>query len=220
MDVKNVALVIVDIGGYTEFIKFHKDSLVHAHEVISQLLENIVDNAAFPLVLNKFEGDAALMYAVVGDDETAAVHDIARQVFDLFPAFKAKAVSLSNERSFCPCEACQNIRGLRLKAIIHKGTAAFRTIRQFEEMAGEDVILAHRLLKNGVREPEYVLMTDAFFALLDAETARHARPISERYEHIGTVGLKVFSLSADGAIVPGSHDRANWWQRLWGGRAP
>lgn len=214
MEIKKVALVIFDIGGYTEFIKSHKDTLAHAHEIISQLLENIVENAEFPLILNKFEGDAALLYADIGDDEKRAVRDIARQIFDLFPTFKQKALELSTERALCPCGACQSIRDLRLKAIVHKGEAAFRKIRQFDEMAGEDVIILHRLLKNSVRASEYVLMTKPFFALADDQWVSNGHSLTERYDHLGTIELKVFYPSAERAKLQDVSAK-NWWRRLW-----
>ena len=91
MDVRKVALVIFDIGGYTEFIKLNRDSLAHAHEVISQLLEALADQATHPLILNKFEGDAAFLYANIAGDEAVAARDVSRQVLGLFPGFRAKA---------------------------------------------------------------------------------------------------------------------------------
>jgi len=54
MDIRNVALVIVEIGGYTVFIRLNRNSLAHAHQVIAQLLEQVTEHAAYPLVLNKF----------------------------------------------------------------------------------------------------------------------------------------------------------------------
>lgn len=214
MEIKKVALVIFDIGGYTEFIRYHKDSLAHAHEVISQLLESIVEHAEYPLILNKFEGDAALLYAEIGDDERRAVGDIYRQVSDLFPAFKAKALELSNERSMCPCGACQNIRELLLKAIVHRGEAAFRKIRQFDEMAGQDVILVHRLLKNSVNANEYILVTEAFYSLLDDNLASRGQALVERYDHLGEIKLKAFPPSGDQLIFRGETSAENWWRRL------
>ena len=53
MELKHVALVMADIGGYTRFIKFHKTALLHAQEIISHLIEAIIDRASFPLILNK-----------------------------------------------------------------------------------------------------------------------------------------------------------------------
>ena len=193
---KQVALVIFDIGGYTEFIKYNTATLMHAHEVISQLLEEIVDKAEFPLTLNKFEGDAALMYADVDADPRAAVADVGRQVFSLFPKFKSKVSELSAMRSACPCGACQNIGNLRLKAIVHLGRAAFRKIRQFEEMGGEDVILLHRLLKNNVPHKEYVLASRPFASLMDEVLLRQGSELAEVYEHLGKVELVLFDLGS------------------------
>src|SRR5437868_14335862 len=120
---KQVVLVIFDIGGYTEFIRNNKATLSHAHDAIATLLEVISDGAEFPLILNKYEGDAALMYADTAGNPEGAVNDVARQVFSLFGAFHATVAALSADRSKCPCAACQNISNLTLKAIAHLGTA-------------------------------------------------------------------------------------------------
>lgn len=192
MDIKRLALVIFDIGGYTEFIRNNRETLGHAHEVISQLLETIADKTEHPLVLNKFEGDAALLYAENKGDERALVEDVSKQIFALFPAFRTKALALSQERSMCPCGACQNIRNLRLKAITHLGDAAFRKIRNFEEIAGEDVIVVHRLLKNSVESREYVLTTMPYFSLMDPAQRAQGRLHSETYDVIGKLDLRVF----------------------------
>ena len=82
------------------------------------------------------EGDAALLYAELGNDEPAVLRDVFAQVNRFFASFHAKAGELSGSRSDCPCDACQRIRDLRLKAILHRGSIAFRKIRQFDEMAG------------------------------------------------------------------------------------
>jgi hypothetical protein len=49
--------------------------------------------------------------------------------------------------------------------IVHAGEVAHKRIRQFDELAGEPVIRLHRLAKNSIREPEYILVTEAFYAL-------------------------------------------------------
>jgi hypothetical protein len=41
MEQKNFAFTIVDISGYTHFIKYHKLSHIHAEEVIFDLLEEV-----------------------------------------------------------------------------------------------------------------------------------------------------------------------------------
>ena len=194
MDIRHVALVIFDIGGYTDFIRYNRETLAHAHEAISQLLETIADTAAHPLILNKFEGDAALMYAESRGDDRALVADVCRQIDALFPAFDAKANALAQQRSACPCGACQNIHDLRLKAVAHLGDAAFRTIRRFEEIAGEDVIVVHRLLKNGVDLREYILATEAFVAAMEPRRQAQGQPHSESYDVLGRLELRVFQV--------------------------
>lgn len=195
MEPKHLALVIADIGGYTKFIKFHQTALLHAQEIIAQLLEAVIDRASHPLVLNKLEGDAALMYAEIGDDPAAAARDVARQVTTFFSAFHAKSKELSGSRTNCPCDACQHIIDLRLKAVLHHGVVAIGKIRQFEELTGEDVILAHRLLKNSVVKPEYILMSAPFHRLAGDLAGYRGEKGKESYDELGAMDTVVFSPS-------------------------
>jgi len=163
MENKHVALVIVDISGYTQFIRSQRLSAIHAEEIVFELLEAVIDHSAYPLTLNKLEGDAAFLYAELNTENQAEVaQEVLRQTQDFFKVFYARARALSTERADCDCDACQRIFDLRLKAILHSGEAVFRRIRQFEELAGEDVILIHQLLKNSIPSNEYILLTQAF----------------------------------------------------------
>ncbi len=164
---RNIILAIVDISGYTHFIKTHRASRVHAEEIIFDLLEAVINRAEYPLTLNKLEGDALSLYAdLIPGEETAAARDVVRQIQQFFETFHARKDELIQERADCACNACQHVTDLRLKAFLHQGEALFRQIRQFEELAGEDVILIHRLLKNSIPAVEYVAATCVFAALL------------------------------------------------------
>lgn len=166
MNTKKVALVLVDISGYTQFIRSQKLSAVHAEEIVFELLEAVINHAAYPLTLNKLEGDAAFLYAEVdAANQVEVARDVAYQVREFFRVFYERTHSLARERADCHCDACQRIFDLRLKAILHFGEAVFRKIRQFDEMAGEDVILIHQLLKNSIPSHEYILMTEPFHQL-------------------------------------------------------
>ena len=96
VEVKRLALVLVDISGYTRFVKMHTMSLLHAESIITDLLGAVIDNAEFPLTLSKLEGDAAFLYSVLdeGPRGRAAAEDILRQVDAFFAAFDAKASEL------------------------------------------------------------------------------------------------------------------------------
>ena len=192
MDARKVALVIVDISGYTQFIRSQKLSAVHAEEIIFDLLEAVIDHADYPLTLNKLEGDAAFLYAKLTDENrTEIARDALKQAREFFKVFYERARALSTERADCDCDACQRILDLRIKVVLHAGEAAFRMIRQSEEMAGEDVILAHHLLKNSIQSNEYVLMTETFRRLVGAQNDLFLEKRLESYGDLGEVPIHV-----------------------------
>lgn len=191
MELQRVALVLVDISGYTQFVRHHNMALLHAEQIITELLEAVITAAEHPLELAKLEGDAAFLYAVSQGDDAAIARDVARQLEGLFAGFYARAAVLA-EQPICPCDACGQIRQLRIKIIAHFGEVAFKRIRQFEELGGESVITAHRLLKNSLNAKEYVLMTDTFHRLLGPQGGQPAETRVERYPDLGDVTIKVF----------------------------
>jgi class 3 adenylate cyclase len=191
MELKYVSLVLADISGYTRFMKQHTTSLLHAEQIITELLEAIIDNSEHPLQVSKIEGDAVFFYAESGSDHAAAAKDVVEQVLRFFEAFQAKAQILTNAAG-CPCDACTNISQLKLKAILHHGEVAFKRIRQFEELAGQDVILAHRLLKNAIPSKEYILMTREFYRLSGGLPNQKPEVRVEYAEGIGKTDIMVY----------------------------
>lgn len=171
MNIRPTCLVIADISGYTKFIRDKKLSLLHAEQIITDLLDAVIDGAQHPLTLNKLEGDAAMMYATCGDDVAETVTDVARQIQKFFALFRERQNQLIvTSDGGCGCDACTGTGTLQLKVIAHLGDVLIKRVRQFEELAGEPVIVIHRLLKNSVDSHEYLLMTEAFHALSGEET--------------------------------------------------
>lgn len=160
----DAVLVIVDISGYTRFVQAREVSLEHAEAIVTELIESIIDHADHPLVVNKLEGDAALLYAETMGQRERAVASALRQVERFFAAFAGQLQRIRVARSHCDCDACANIGALRLKAFMHVGEIVIKQVRAFEEIAGEAVILLHRMTKNDVPSHEYVLFTEAFHA--------------------------------------------------------
>ncbi len=192
MQLKHAALVIVDISGYTQFLRQRNLTLLHAEEIISQLLESVIDVAEFPLTLNKLEGDAAFLYAFMDDDYEKVAKDILKQTVAFFPAFERKAAELSQDTAYCDCDACSHISRLKLKAFIHHGEVVQKKIRQFEELAGESVILIHRLLKNGIEANEYLLLTESFSTLVDTIPELKKESRIEEYDNADPVRVDVY----------------------------
>ncbi len=184
-------MVLVDISGYTRFITYRTISLIHAEQIITELLESVLDQAEFPLQLNKLEGDAAFLFAVVPPEaaRTAVLRDVLAQVEAFFAVFARRREQLGHDVERCRCDACQGVLDLRLKAFIHPGEVLFKQVHGLEELAGEDVILLHRLLKNRVGLDEYILMSkEVATAALCDRRADWGRPHHESYD-VGTVTL-------------------------------
>ena len=189
MRLAHALLVIVDISGYTEFITNRQVSLLHAEQIITDLMESVIDGAEHPLSVNKLEGDAALLFREHAPaDGPAATRDVLSQVGGFFDAFGTCLARIREERRHCSCDACSNTERLCLKAFVHAGEIAIKQVRRFEELAGEEVIAIHRMLKNTVPSREYVLVsTPVRDAAGDALAA--ATPHVETLDGIGETTL-------------------------------
>ena len=64
-------------------------------------------------------------------------------------ARRRRTVALS---SSCTCEACRRTPQLDLKFCVHHGSFVEHEVAGSNELVGSDVVLAHRLLKNTVRD--------------------------------------------------------------------
>ncbi|MEE8396560.1 MAG: hypothetical protein V3S29_10935 [bacterium] len=49
METQYAFIVLADISGYTKFVKMHRFSLIHAEQIISDLLETVVQQSQSPL---------------------------------------------------------------------------------------------------------------------------------------------------------------------------
>ncbi len=197
-------LVVVDISGYTRFVTKRSLTLAHAEQIVSDLINAVLDQARHPLVLNKLEGDAAMLYRELQPGDVAAARDVLGQVRSFFPAFRACSATLREDRRNCNCDACSNIAALRLKAFVHVGEIAIKQLRQFEELAGEPVILLHRLMKNSVPSNEYVLLTRQAAALANLDETS-LRTHTETVDGFGSQDLWL----ADPAELPQLSSRAS-----------
>jgi hypothetical protein len=206
MEIVPSFLVITDISGYTRFMRMHATSLLHAEEIITELIEAVLDKADYPLTIAKLEGDAVFFHAPMpAGEEAAAAKDITQQIEKMFTAFYAKEDALLGCRHGCVCEACRNIGELKLKAVLHAGEVAVKQIRQFTEIAGPDVILVHRLLKNSIPQHEYVLLTPAFHALSGDYAGQSPERRCEDIEEHGTLEVLVYYPKI--AVTPGDMPR-------------
>lgn len=185
MQMQNAVIVLADISGYTRFMKLHGMALVHAESIITELLDSIIDHTEHPLTLNKLEGDAVLFYALADENPQAVAESALRQVNGFFHAFSTRKKEIGVD-ALCNCGACTEVVHLNIKAVMNFGSVVVRRVRQFEEISGTSVIVAHRLLKNSVPLNEYVLLAEAFEQVLGGTPPGGTR-VTEQCEGIGAV---------------------------------
>ena len=206
-------LVIADIGGYTRFMKVHRINLAHAQHIVAQLLEAVIDGAGRKLKLAKLEGDAAFFYANGMEPK-----ETARTFVAIRKSFLDRRDELAINR-MCSCDGCTQAGELKLKFVAHVGEVAFQKVKKFTELAGVDVILVHRLLKNSVPISEYVLMSDALHQELAPSLGTEANQLDEDLEGIGPqrtfyVELDTLAGPHEVTVTPSFFGKLAGWLRM------
>jgi Protein of unknown function (DUF2652) len=204
-------LLIADIGGYTEYMLTHRMSLAHAEINTARLLEAVID-AAGDFDLIEIEGDAAFLSrqadTLDGDDTVAAV---TRAVVGMHRAFHRERRYVA--ANLCPCDGCVQADNLKLKFVAHIGEVSPQTIRDRRKLVGIDVILVHRLLKNPVQAPEYVLFSEELYRTGEAALSDPVQEVSHDLEGIGPVHTYFVDI-ADVAGSPAPLPDPRWLGRL------
>jgi hypothetical protein len=183
---RRALLVIADIGGYTAFMKAHRTSLVHAQDIVARLLEAVID-AAPRLTLLEIEGDAAFFYAWALDGNDASSARLAAdESVAMHRAFHACRQAISTLNT-CSCQGCRQAELLRVKFVAHLGEVAIQTVKRVSRLAGFDVIVVHRMLKNSVPLPEYILFSDSLSIGSDERLRAHGQPLAQEFDGVGSV---------------------------------
>ena len=189
-----VLLIIADISGYTRFMTANAKELAHAQMIVTDLIETILTSFDFPVEVSKLEGDAVFMYCKIDSDEWAQPESKARlskQLVAAYTSFSDRVTELDYSR-LCVCGACSNMDRLRLKTVVHAGTALFHKVGNFTELASVDVIMVHRLLKNSIDADEYILATAPAFDELSLLEDIPWTDGSESYADLGTISTRSF----------------------------
>ena len=178
-------LLIADISGYTEYMGSHRMSLAHAEANTARLLEKVIDAAGgFDLI--EIEGDAAFLSRRADAlDHEAIVGATTRAVVSMHRAFHVERQHVVT--NLCPCDGCAQASDLKLKFVAHIGDVASQTVKQRRTLVGIDVIFVHRLLKNPVQVPEYLLFSEELYGSGDATQLDPVHELSQDLEGIGPV---------------------------------
>src|SRR5215204_2517651 len=183
---------------------FHRTMLGHAEAATTRMLEKVVD-AARDFDLIEIEGDAAFLSreadTLDGDARLAAVTEAAVAMHRAFHVERRLV-----ELNLCPCDSCAQTNDLKLKFVAHVGEVAVQKIKRRRKLVGMDVIFVHRLLKNPVQVPEYVLLSEDLYGSHDTSPPAHpVHEVSQDLEGIGRVRayfVEVEDLAGPLARVP------------------
>ncbi len=185
-------LVLADISGFTEFVT--ATELEHGPAIIAELLGEVMRELSPPLPIQEVEG--AAVFALGADEAVGSPDTLFGTLEAAFAAFKSRQRELAADET-CPCRACSSVESLDLKIVTHHGRYLRQMVGDRSQAAGVDVILAHRLLKNGVGRRAYLLLTEAALRWAGVDPAAAGLDAhTERYEHFGDVRCFVRDLGA------------------------
>ena len=189
-------LCIPDISGFTKFMGNTDFEL--SSKVIPSLLNRIIYSNEIGLKISEIEGDAVLFYR---HRDLPPFEELIAQCRYFYTEFYAQLKQLRKEYSDDKdANKIPNILGLKI--ILHYGMEiAAVQVGSHVKLMGEDVIVAHRLLKNDIESDEYIILSQSLM--------RHYgdRNIIRRFdwgtlqdghitvEHLGKVNFGYFNLS-------------------------
>lgn len=187
-------LLLADISGYTEFLA--GTELEHSHAIVTELTRLIRARLAPPMCFVKLEGDAVFCFAPQAAFPNGEL--LVELVESCYFDFRSRLLNMTRSTT-CTCDACSAIGNLDLKFVVHYGS--FIVDRDEEgrvDVAGPDVILVHRLLKNTIIErggpSSYAFLTSPCLTGVSTEFDLPAH--IESYESFGEVAGVVQDLAA------------------------
>ena len=196
-DTEDGVLVLADISGFTAFVT--ATELEHGPPIIAELLGEVMRQLSPPLEIQEVEGDAVF---ALGAEQALVPPAILLDVLeDAVVAFRNRQRELAADAS-CSCNACRNVGSLDLKIVAHHGRFLRQMVGNRSQVAGVNVLLVHRLLKNGLAgRRAYILLTEAALRWAGVNPSRAALVAhTERYEHFGDVRYFVRDLGRGSAL--------------------
>lgn len=195
-------LLLADISGYTGFmtgvevahgIDF-SGGIPAAYSVLGALLNTVVEGVEPDFGMVKLEGDAVFAAAPAARLDGQGDH-VLEKLTTMYGAFidgRTAAIPATDH----VCTACPAVAHLDLKIVLHRGHSVRQAVGPGSDLLGPAVTVAHRLLKNTVRDrigyAPYLFMTDAAATALGVPEVGLAH--HEEYPDIGPIDGRVIEL--------------------------
>lgn len=164
-------LLLADISGYTGFMAGVEQAhgvdfsagIPAAYSVLGALLDTVIEGLQPDFGVVKLEGDAVFAAARGAglDGQGDRVIETIGTMYRSFVDGRTQAIPASDHL----CTACPAVAHLDLKVVLHRGPAVRQAVGAGSDLLGPAVTVAHRLLKNTIRERigfrPYLFLTDA-----------------------------------------------------------
>lgn len=188
-------ICIPDISGFTKFMS--DTDIEMSSKVIPSLLNKVIYANDIGLKVSEIEGDAILFYR---SGELPSLEKIVHQCKKFYNEFYSQLNAL--QEKYKNDDLSINIPNtLGLKIIMHYGDQVSAVpIGKNIKLMGEDVIIAHRLLKNKVPYEEYILISDDLLQMYSQNEIsdyfdwENLHENDAQYKHIGDVKYSYIDL--------------------------
>jgi len=197
-------LLLADISGYSGFMAGVEQEhgadfsagIPAAYGVLGALLNSVVEGVGPDFAVVKLEGDAVFADAPAArlDGRGERVLGTIGTTYGAFIDSRTRAIPSSDH----VCIACPNVANLDLKWILHRGPVVRQSVGTGSDLLGPAVTIAHRLLKNTVRDRigyrPYLFLTDAAASGLGLADVGLAH--GEEYPDAGRIAGRIVELTA------------------------
>jgi class 3 adenylate cyclase len=195
-------LLLADISGYTGFMAGVEDAhgvdfsagIPAAYAVLGDLLNAVIAGLEPEFAVVKLEGDAVFAAAPAANLDGQGDRVLAKlgATYRTFVAARTRAIPASDHM----CTACPAVAHLDLKVVLHRGQAVRQSVGSGSDLLGPAVTVAHRLLKNTIRERigvrPYLFLTDASATALGVPQVGLAH--REEYADAGQIPGRIVEL--------------------------
>ncbi|MAW94168.1 MULTISPECIES: DUF2652 domain-containing protein [unclassified Leeuwenhoekiella] len=195
MKAEPTLICIPDISGFTQFMREANFDL--SAQVIPALLNEIIYANTINLQVSEIEGDAILFFR---SGELPALEELIDQCKAFYKDFYTRIDKLYKEhKKEDDARSISDILGLKI--ILHYGEEiAMVPIGNRIKLMGEDVITAHRMLKNNIPIDEYIAISEQVYSKFDTDEFTKVCNWSEIHEghldieHLGVLNYRYIDL--------------------------
>ncbi len=195
METQPTLICIPDISGFTRFMSDADIEL--SSSVVPSLLNKIIYSNQIGLKVSEIEGDAVLFYKTGPLPSFKTLIEQCRVFYTEF--YKQLAALKEEHKGQRLASVIPDILGLKI--IVHYGKEIGAIpIGQSIKLMGEDVIIAHRLLKNDIPGTEYLLISSGVLDEYDEQDIQHSFEWGtllkgdEKYKHLGDISYSYINL--------------------------